>query len=207
MGLFAWVDGPGFAGYVEVIVKSSAANILREQFLAWQCRIRQIAMRQDSARPSPGMRPRLLDVAGSELAPALTVLLLPRDPAESTAFFKFQVLRGADPRDLYERALSYLQADYFQRPESFSDRLVAVLPEGSPLAAALAAHERCLLAFDQFSQAYRLPCAVAALKPGDAAHEAALWHNRLFNPALPETVHVVAFQPDWASAEAEKISL
>jgi len=207
MGLFAWLDGLGFAGYVEVIVKSSAATILREQFLAWQCRIRQIAMRQDGARPSPGMRPRLLDEAGSELAPALTVLLLPRDPAESTAFFKFQALRGADPRDLYERALGYLQADYYQRPETFSDRLVAVLPEGSPLAEVLAAHGRCILSFDQFSQAYRLPCAVAALKPGDAGREAALWHNRLFNPALPETVHVVVFQPDWASAEAEKISL
>jgi hypothetical protein len=207
MGLFVPVDGPGFAGYVKDMVRSSAAKILREQFLAWQCRIRQIAMRQDGARPSPGMRPRLLDRAGRELAPALTVLLLPRDPSESTAFFKFQVLRGADPRDLYERALSYLQADYFQRPETFSDRLVAVLPESSPLAAALTAQGSCTLAFDQFSQAYRLPCKVAALEPGDAAREAAIWHNRLFNPALPETVHVVAFQPDWASAEAEKITL
>jgi hypothetical protein len=184
-----------------------AAKALRDKFLAWQCRIRQIAMRQDGARPSPGMRPRLLDVTGRELAQALTILLLPRDPAESTAFFRFQVLRSPDPRDVYERALSYLQADYFQRPESFSDRLIAVLPEHSPIAAALTAQERCMLAFDQFSQAYRLPCAVAALKPGDPAREAAIWHNRLFNPALPETVHVVAFQPDWASAEAETASL
>jgi hypothetical protein len=207
MGLFRRSTCPDLLRYVELTVKSSAAKNLREQFLAWQCRIRQIAMRQDGARPSPGMRPRLLDDSGRELAPALTVLLLPRDPAESTAFFRFQVLRGADPRDLYERALSYLQADYFQRPETFSDRLLAVLPENLPLAATLTAQGSCTLAFDQFSQAYRLPCAVAALKPGDAAREAAIWHNRLFNPALPETVHVVAFQPDWASAEAEKMSL
>lgn len=187
-------------------MKPSAPQ-LRDRFLAWQCRIRQIAMRQDGGRPSPGMRPRLFDVSGQVLAPALTVLLLPCDPAESTAFFRFQVLRSPDPRDLYERALAYLQADYFQRPETFSDRLIAVLPGGSAVAAALMAQGRCLLAFDQFSQTYRLPCAVAALKPGDAAREAAIWHNRLFNPALPETVHVVAFQPDWTSAEAETVSL
>jgi hypothetical protein len=184
-----------------------AAKALRDKFLAWQCRIRQIAVRQDGARPSPGMRPRLLDISGRELAQALTVLLLPRDPAESTAFFRFQVMKTPDPRDVYERALSYLQADYFQRPESFSDRLIAVLPEYSPIAAALMAQGQCMLFFDQFSQAYRLPCTVAALKPGDPAREAAIWHNRLFNPALPETVHVVAFQPDWASAEAETASL
>jgi hypothetical protein len=153
------------------------------------------------------MRPRLLDISGRELASAVTVLIVPHDPAESTDFFRFQVMKTPDPRDVYERALSYLQADYFQRPESFSDRLIAVLPEHSPIAAALTAHGHCMLFFDQFSQAYRLTCTVAALKPGDPAREAAIWHNRLFNPALPESVHVVAFQPDWASAEAETVSL
>jgi hypothetical protein len=206
MGLFTRTDLACLLGCGGHDVKP-AAKALRDKFLAWQCRIRQIAMRQDGARPSPGMRPRLLDISGRELAQALTVLLLPRNPAESTAFFRFQVLRSPDPRDVYERALTYLQADYFQKPESFSDRLMAVLPERSPIAAALTAQAQCMLLFDQFSQAYRLPCTVAALRSGDPAREAAIWHNRLFNPALPETVHVVAFQPDWASAEAETASL
>jgi hypothetical protein len=180
------------------------AKNLRDDFLAWQCRIRQIAMRQDGGRPSPGMRPRLLDAAGRELAPALTVLMLPLDPAESTAFFRFQVLRSADPRDVYDRALAYLQADYFQRPDSFSDRLLAVLPENGEIAATLMTEPACRLDFDQFSQSYRLPCAARTLRGDDAARQAAIWHNRLFNPALPETVHVVAFQPYWASAGAQK---
>jgi len=186
-------------------VKPPTGQSLRDEFLAWQCRIRQIAMRQDGGRPSPGMRPRLLDQAGRDLVPALTVLMIPRDPSESTAFFRFQVMRSADPRELYERALGFLQADYFQQPASFSDQLLAILPEGSEIAAALTAEGRCILAFEQFSQAYRLPCAVSALKAGDAARDAAIWHNRLFNPALPETVHVVAFQPDWTSAKAERM--
>jgi hypothetical protein len=206
MGLFARADLIYFAGFHgEQVVKPSAAKNLREEFLAWQCRIRQIAMRQDGARPSPGMRPRLLDQTGRELSPALTVLIIPRDPAESTAFFRFQVLKTSDPRDLYERALGFLQADYFQQPASFSDQLLAILPEDSEIAPALTAEERCILAFEQFSQVYRLPCAVSALQPGDAARDAAIWHNRLFNPALPETVHVVAFQPDWTSAKAERM--
>ncbi|MEX1061094.1 MAG: hypothetical protein WED13_08740 [Methyloceanibacter sp.] len=185
-------------------MKPPAGQSLRDQFLAWQCRIRQIAMRQDGGRPSPGMRPRLLDQAGRDMVPALTLLMIPRDPSESTAFFRFQVMRSADPRELYERALGFLQADYFQQPASFSDQLLAILPEGSKVAAALTAEGRCILEFEQFSQAYRLPCAVAALQPGDAARDAAIWHNRLFNPALPETVHVIAFKPDWASAKADK---
>jgi hypothetical protein len=183
-------------------VRKPSGKDMRDRFLGWQCRIRQIAMRQDGGRPSPGMRPRVLDGAGREIAEALTVLLVPKHPEESTAFFRFQVMKTADPRDLYERGLTYLQADYYQRPETFGDTLAAVLPHGSPIAEALIEGGECVLAFHQFSQSYSLPCAVRVLKPGHAAREAAIWHNRLFNPALPETVHVVAFQPDWASAKS-----
>ena len=111
----------------EPIAKPRSAKNLRADFLAWQCRIRQFAMRQDGARPSPGMRPRVRDRSGRELSPALTVLILPRDPAESTDFFRFQVMKTADPRDLYERALTFLQADYFQQPAEFGDVLTATL--------------------------------------------------------------------------------
>ena len=142
-------------------MKPSAAKTLRDDFLAWQCRIRQIAMRQDGGRPSPGMR----------------------------------------PRDLLERTLTFLQADYFQRPETFGDKLVAVLPQASPLASLLASKGKCVLAFDQFNQTYRLPCAVFELDRGEERRDAAIWHNRVFNPALPDEVTVLLFAPDWASAE------
>jgi hypothetical protein len=173
---------------------------LRDDFLAWQCRIRQIAMRQDGGRPSPGMRPRLLDHSGVELAPALTVLLVPWEPEESTAFFRFQVMRSHDPRELYERVLGYLQADYFQQPQKFRDRVTAVLPSDSALADRLIADQSCTLLFEQFAQIYRFRCAVAPLPEGDPRREASLWHNRAFNPGLPDDVLVLEFRPDWASA-------
>ena len=183
-------------------VSKISADKLREHFLGWQCRIRQIAMRQAGGRPSPGMCPRVLDGTGRELSSALTVLMIPREPAESTDFFRFQVMKTADPRDLYERALGYLQADYFQKPERFSDLLTAVIPEASPLASHVLTDEACVLEFDQFSQRYRVPCLASLVQAGDTAREATLWHNRLFNPSLPDDVIVLGFRPDWKSAEA-----
>jgi hypothetical protein len=172
-------------------------------FLEWQCRIRQVAMREDGGRPSPGMQPRVLHGSGLEMAPALTVLMIPKEPEESTAFFRYQVMKTPDPRTVYERALIFLQADYFQDPDAFSDRLASVLSAGASLAASLLEEGKCILVFEQGRQRYQLPCKVRELKPGSAAREAAIWHNRLFNPALPDTVHVLGFQPDWASAGAD----
>ncbi len=41
------------------------------------------------------------------------------------------------------------------------------------------------------------------LLKGEPAFQATYWHNALFNPALPGGLRVLAFQPDWARAEAE----
>jgi hypothetical protein len=185
------------------MAKQTCRAGFRDHFLAWQCHIRQVAMREEGGRPSPGMRPRVLDPQGRELAPALTVLLIPKEPEESTAFFRFQVMKTPDPRDVYERALTFLQADFFQNPETFSDRLVTVLPRDATLAAALIEQGVCVLEFVQSRQSYRVAAEVRALKSGHAAREAAIWHNRLFNPALPDTVHVLGLQPDWDSARAD----
>ena len=160
-------------------------------------------MRQDGGRPSPGMRPRVLAGSGEEAAVALTVLLVPREPEESTAFFRFQVQKSADARDIYERGLAFLQADYFQDPKSFGDVLVAVLPYESSAAPRLAAAGGCVLEFDQWRQRFRVPCAVRLLSRDDPARAAAVWHNRVFNPLLSDAVHVVAFHPDWAAATAD----
>lgn len=175
---------------------------LRHRFLDWQCRIRQTAMRVDGGRPTPGMRPQLLDHKGKELAPALTVLLVPKTPEETTAFFRFQVKKSTDPREVYDKALRFLQADYFANPNALNDRLLATLPGDSPLAGMMSETKRCVLVFAEGRWHYRVPCKVKTLKEGHADREAAIWHNRVFNPALPDSVHVLAFDPDWESAQA-----
>ena len=178
------------------------AGSLRDHFLGWQCRIRQIAVREDGGRPSPGMRPRVLTLTDRELSPGLTVLIVPREPEESTAFFRFQVQKSQDQREIYERGLAHLQGEYFQRPKEFSDRLTAALPPHSEIATAMLEEKTCALEFNQFRQFYRLTCAVFVLAAGDPAREATLWHNRLFNFALPDDTRVLSFRPDWSTAEA-----
>jgi len=178
-------------------------NTVRDHFLGWQCRIRQIAMRKDEGRPSPGMRPRVLAPDGRELSAALTVLLVPSAPEESTSFFRFQVQKTRDHKQTYEKGLEYLQSTHFQHPKNFSDELTALLNTGSPLAESLLALGGCVLEFDQFSQRYGLPCQVRSLAPGGPAYEATYWHNHIFNPAMPGEVTILGLRPDWASAHIE----
>ena len=191
----------------------AAQAALRDRFLGWQCRLRQMAVRQAGGRPTSGMRPE------ARLAPvdtlltdtplgAITTLIVRREPREATAQFRHMVRKTQDPAERHDAALETLAAAYYQRPQEFSDELTALFGPppgiGPPgLADQLLAAGHCVLDFEQYSQRYRLACAVRDLGEDEPAFQATYWHNALFNPALPGGLRVLGFQPDWARAVAE----
>ncbi len=187
-----------------VIRLEQAAAALRDEFIGWQCRIRQLAVRQAGGKPLPAMRPRATTHAGDLVADAITVLIVPREPDESTKLFRHQVLKTHDPVERYDKALEIQAASYFQQPRQFSDVMTALFGPDSSVAGRLLDLGGCVLEFEQFGQAYRIPCHVAALGESHPFHQATYWHNRLFNPNLPPGTQVLAFTPDWSHANGRR---
>lgn len=175
---------------------------LATHFLTWQCRIRQIAMREDAGRPSQGMRPKVIDGEGNELSAGIIVLLVRENSYESTEFFKFQVQKHNSPEDIYNKALTFLQSTHYHGALEFNDELTALFAPGSKLVERLMIEGKCILQFEQFNQRYTLPCRIRQLEPQDDAYQATIWHNRVFNPNLGDDVSIIGFQPDWDEALA-----
>jgi len=189
-----------------VVLTEQAAAALRDEFLGWQCRIRQLSARQGGGRPTAGMRPRVLSPRGDELAPGITLLIVEDDPGESTALFRHQYLKTNDPIERYEKIVEILAAGFFQHPTGFSDVMTALFGPGSAVAAGLLNHRGCVLEFEQYAQAYSLPCKVAELATDDAFFQATYWHNRLFNPKMPPGVRILSFTPDWTHAAGWRVN-
>ena len=183
-----------------VVLTGPAARALASEFIGWQCRLRQLAARQDGGRPSAGMRPRLLTPDGEELSPGVVTLIVESEPEDSTQQFRYQYLQTHDPNERYDKILETLQGRYFQEPARFADVLTALFGPGAALAERLVADGRCVLEFEQYRQGYRVPCGIAQLKAAHPRHQATVWHNRLFNPNVPAGAVVLAFTPDWAHA-------
>jgi hypothetical protein len=190
--------GPGQDNVVRLEVAQEA---LRGGFLGWQCRIRQIAVREHGGRPTPGMQP-VLEVAAQRVGP-ITVVLHKRDGGETTSQFRFMVKRTHDPLERYEAAMRHLAAAYYQRPDSFSDQMTALFAPDASLPRRIAGRTDCVLLFEQFRQRWRLPCTARLLDPSTPGWQATYWHNALFNEHLPGGVQIVAFAPDWTRAEAD----
>ena len=184
----------------KTVLIEPAATALRDRFIGWQCRLRQMAVREAGGRPSAGMRPQVMSPAGEELAAAITVLIVPADPGDSIKLFRYQVLRTEDPVERYDKALEILAANYFQHPREFSDVMTALFAAQSGLADRLLDLGRCRLVFEQHSHAYRVPCVVLRFAEDDGPFQATFWHNRLYNPNLPAGVRVLGFKPDWSHA-------
>jgi hypothetical protein len=185
----------------EVIRHQTAQAALRDQFLRWQCRARQNAVRMQDGRPSPAMQPKL--IVANETLTRITVLINKREQYATTPEFRHMVLRTQDPRSRRESGLQLLAANYYQRPGEFSDRMTALFGPDSPLVEHVVRAGVCALEFGQPRQYYLIPCAAEPLAERDPAYQATYWHNRLFNPAMPPGVQVLAFQPDWATARAD----
>jgi hypothetical protein len=179
---------------------------IRHHFLYWQCRLRQIAARSGQGRPSPGMQPRVLERSGRIVSETLTVLLVPLEPKESTAFFRYNVQRSHDPRIIYQKGLEFLQGTYFQKPALFSDELTALFAPGSKRAQALLGLGTCLLEFEELSQNFKILAKVRKLRSDEAAFQATVWHNRTFNPAIPNHPVILGFRPDWHSAQSHSVA-
>lgn len=176
---------------------------LRDHFLGWQCRIRQISARDYGGQPMPAMRPRVSGRNGEVMLPAMTMLLVPEEPSVSTAFFRFQAQKTNEAQRVRNAGINYLAGDFYQLPELFSDELTAVFGAGSEAAAMLVKAKEVLLDFEQYSQSFRMFCTVRRLPARSPARQASLWQSRLFNPNLPNDAVVLGLKPDWKNAAAE----
>jgi len=187
----------------KVVLMGEAQAELRDQFLGWQCRLRQLAVREGGGRPSEGMRPLVTPAGHEEAVGPITVLLNRHEPHESIMQLRHIVRRTADPLIRLEDGVKLLQGTYYQRAREFSDLLTALFAPDSRLAPLLVHLGQARLDFRQFRQGYRIPCAVRLLAERDEPWQATYWHNSLFNPNLPADVKILAFLPDWAHAQAD----
>lgn len=187
----------------EVVRMESANLALRDSFLGWQCRVRQLMMREDDGRPGPGIMPALT-LAGASEPMGHIITVMSKAPHHSrTPELQHMARRTNDPAQRRESALAFLREAYYQHPDEFSDMLTATFPPGSPGAAAIRESGRVTLNFQAYSQRYDLDCRVWMLAEHNPLWQATYWHNLLFNPNLPADTVILGFEPDWSRSSAD----
>ena len=173
---------------------------LRAGFLKWQCRVRQLAMRDADGRPDDAITPALV-LPGEDEPLGHIITVLNKSPGYSvTAEMNFMRAKTNDPAQIRDNAIRFLSATYYQKPAEFSDILSATFPPGSPGAETLRGAGKVRLVFEAYSQRFDITCKVWRLAAHNPLHQATIAHNALFNPALHPDTEVLGFEPDWESS-------
>lgn len=176
---------------------------LKRAFLKWQCRVRQLMMRDAAGRPDDSITPAVI-LPGDPAPLGHVITILNKAPAASvTPELAHMDAKTNDPAQKRDAALRFFSATYYQKAAEFSDILTATFPPGSPGAAKIHAAGRARLLFDAYNQRFDLDCKVWRLAAHNPLHQATMAHNRLFNPALPPTTEVLGFEPDWAASTSD----
>lgn len=176
---------------------------LRNHFVGWQCRIRQVSARDYEGQPLPAMTPQVSARTGEVILPSMMCLLVPHDPEPATDFLRFQVQKNNEQLKARNSALQYLAADFYQLPELFTDEMTAVFSPASAMAKAMTGKRAVLLSFEQYSQTFRMFCKAKVVSEKHPAREFSLWQARIFNPNIPNDATVLSFSPDWKNAAAD----
>jgi hypothetical protein len=150
---------------------------MRKIFLGWQCRVRQMMMRDEGGRPTDAITPSLT-LPGSETPMGHIITLMSKLPAYSvTPELTFMAQKTPDTAKWREEALTF-------SPHSTG-------------AATIRAADRVTLAFDAYGQRFDLECKVWKLSRRNPLYQATTAHNRLFNPGLHPDTEVLGFEPNW----------
>lgn len=183
--------------------ESYSNHPLRKAFLRWQCRVRQMSMRDADGRPDDAIMPAVV-LPGQDAAMGHIITVMNKSPGYSvTAELVHMSAKTNDPAQRRDAAIRFLSAGYYQSAEEFSDILTATFPPGSEGAAQIHAAGQCRLVFDAYAQQFDLTCKVWRLAPHNLLHQATVAHNKLFNPAMPPDTEVLGFEPDWKSSSSD----
>lgn len=186
-----------------VLGESYSVSPLRLAFLKWQCRVRQMAMRDNQGRPDDAITPALY-LPGQTEPMGHIITLLNKLPGYSVTPELLHMVKSTnDPAQRRDQAIRFFSATYYQKAAEFSDILTATFPPGSPGAATIREAGTVRLRFEAYAQAFDLSCKAWKLAPHNPLYQATMAHNRLFNPALPQDTEVLGFEPDWDASSSE----
>jgi len=173
----------------------STVDDRRYGFIGWQCRLRQLAVRQREGRPSDGMVPTVM-IDGRNLGRAV-VLILKKPEFGVTEELRHMVQSTNDPRVSREKGLQFLASSYYQRTREFQDLMTGLFSAGSSIAEEVLQTGQCQLVFEQYEQQYSVTCDVQKLAADEYSYDATFWHNSLFNPSMPASPLIIGFTPIW----------
>jgi len=180
------------------------SNPLKANFMRWQCRVRQMAMRDNAGRPDEAFMPSLTLSGETEPMGNIIALMSKNEANSKVPEMRHMFKQTFDPVKQRDKALQFFSEVYYQKADQFSEVLTSTFTAESAGAQAILDNGQCTLVFEAYGQRYDIACKVSRLTEDDYLYQATWCHNQLFNPELrPDTI-ILGFEPDFGASSSQQ---
>ena len=163
-------------------------------FVIWQCSIRQRNFRLFGGKPSEGTIANLSDIKSNKEICSLRSVLLEKNCLNTAKMFEFMIKQTHEPELRFDKALKFLASEYYNNPRNFAGSFTATFDKNSSVFKKLLKIKKINVQFFERETGFHFPVTICKLKKNDEKWQYTFWHNFFFNPALNENIEILYFK-------------
>ncbi len=167
-----------------------------ENFITWQCILRQRNFRKFSGKPSEGTVASIYDKNSKDEIANLRSVLVEKELLNSAKMFEFMYKKTHDPEERFLKAVKYFASEYFENSKIFDGSFSATLPSNSKILKTLLKKNKFNVQFFESTTGFNFNVNIRRLKKSDPIWKFTFYHNCFFNPSLDENIEILFFKPE-----------
>ena len=164
-------------------------------FVIWQCSIRQRNFRMFSGKPSEGTSANLSDIGSNKELSNIRSVLIEKNCLNTAKMFEFMIKQTNEPELRFDKIVKFLSSEYYNTPTNFDGSFTATFDKNSENYKKILKKKKLIAQFFERGTGFYFPVKISKLKKNDAKWKYTFWHNFFFNPNLNENIEIIHFAP------------
>ena len=165
-------------------------------FIIWQCSLRQRNFRMFSGKPSEGTIANISDLKSKKEICNIRSVLLEKNCTNTAKMFEFMIKQTNEPELRYDKIVKFLSSEYYNTPRNFDGSFTATFHNESENFIKLLKKKSFIAQFFEKETGFYFKVDVVKLKKTDSKWKYTFWHNYFFNPALDDNIEILHFKPE-----------
>ncbi|PPR46612.1 MAG: hypothetical protein CFH19_01140 [Alphaproteobacteria bacterium MarineAlpha5_Bin9] len=176
-------------------------SIFWDDFVKWQCNLRQNNFRKDKGLPSEGTLAKILYKNTNIEILTIRSILIEKKYNNTLKMFEFMFKKTHDPEERYLKAVKFFSSEYFDDPKIFDGSFTATFSKDSSILKKILIKKKFNVQFFQDNMGFDFEVKVIKLKKKEPLWLFTFFHNSFFNPQLNEDIEILYFKPEITSAK------
>ena len=172
------------------------ARIGWNDFVIWQCSLRQRNFRMFGGKPSEGTIAKLNDIKSNKDLGDMRTILLENSCINTAKMFEFIHKQTHDPETRFDKAIKFFSSEYYNTPKNFDGSFTAIFGGGSVIVKNFLKLKKINVQFFERETGFNFNVKITKLKKTDNKWKYTFYHNAFFNINLNEDIEILNFSPE-----------